>query len=253
MKAVTVGWITFLEVIRNRILYGLIFFAIFLMGFSIALGELTIDERERLTANMSLTSIHLVMMVICVFLGCSVMVKELEKRTYMTILTRPISREQFLVGKFLGLFSLVAIVVFFLMVISKVVLWGTPYSMGAWATMYLGFLLEAMILIALALFMSVLAQFFVAVVASIGIFFIGHWLENLAFFARQSKSDLFQAFAKFMDWITPHLNFEEYNWRSMVHGYFEPRSILFSVTHALGWTVILLVLASLIFRKKDLV
>src|ERR1044071_5461067 len=94
---------TFREVIRDRILYALIVFAILLIGLSLALGQLSFAEQARISANFGMSAIHLCAVALAIFVGSNLVYKEIEKKTIMTILVRPISRLQFIFGKALGL------------------------------------------------------------------------------------------------------------------------------------------------------
>src|SRR4051812_6925954 len=94
---------TFREIIRDRILYGLHIFAILLIGFSLVLGELSFAEQTRISINFGLAGIHLSAITLSIFIGSSLVAKEIEKQTILTLLARPVSRLQFLVGKYLGL------------------------------------------------------------------------------------------------------------------------------------------------------
>src|SRR5436305_70886 len=94
---------TFHEIIRDRILYGILVFALLLIGISLALGQLSFAEQSRISANFGFTGIHLAAAILAIFIGSSLVSREIEKRTIMTLLVRPLSRTQFIIGKFLGL------------------------------------------------------------------------------------------------------------------------------------------------------
>lgn len=249
-----IAYNTFFEMIRNRILYGLIFFAILLIGFSVALGELSFAEQNRIIANTGLTSIHLVMVVICIFIGSSILSKEFEKLTYMTILSRSVSRSQFIAGKFFGLLSIVILVNLGFLLILGFMLWGTElFNIPSFFIIYLGYILEASVLIAMVLFLSIILQPFITVTSGMGMFLIGHWLSDLQFFADKSQSVIFKYFADFIYYIIPNL--EKFNWRSSIHGYsqVEIKEILLSVQFSLGWSMFFLLMAMIFINKKDLV
>ena len=94
---------TFRENLRDKILYSLLIFAALLMGASILLGALTIAEQEKIIADMGLASINVIGVIIAIFVGIGLVSKEIERRTIYTILAKPISRSQFILGKYLGL------------------------------------------------------------------------------------------------------------------------------------------------------
>ncbi len=94
---------TFKEAVRNRILYLILFFALILIGLSGVVSELTYTGREKIIKDLGFTSINLFGVAISVFIGVSLVYNELERKTIYTIVSKPIARWQFLLGKFFGL------------------------------------------------------------------------------------------------------------------------------------------------------
>src|SRR6266545_1123550 len=94
---------TFRENLRDKILYNLVLFAFLLIGASVLLADLTIMEHHKMIADMGLAAINLVGVIIAVFVGIGLVSKEIERRTIYTIMARPITRTQFVLGKYLGL------------------------------------------------------------------------------------------------------------------------------------------------------
>src|SRR5918911_931925 len=94
---------TFRENLRDKILYNLLFFAVLLISVSILLADLTIMEHIKIVTDMGLAAINLVGVLIAIFVGIGLVSKEIERRTVYTIMARPISRTEFVLGKYLGL------------------------------------------------------------------------------------------------------------------------------------------------------
>jgi len=94
---------TFKEAVRNRILYVILIFALLLIISSGVLSELTIASREKIMRSLGFTAINLFGVAIAVFVGVSLVYNELEKKTIYTIVSKPIGRWQFLMGKYFGL------------------------------------------------------------------------------------------------------------------------------------------------------
>src|SRR4051812_34634381 len=89
---------TYREIIRDRILYGIVVFALMLVGLSLALGQLTFAEQAKISADFGFIGIQLSAVVLAIFVGSSLVAKEIEKQTILTLLARPITRTQFLLG-----------------------------------------------------------------------------------------------------------------------------------------------------------
>jgi len=94
---------TFREAVRDRVLYNLVFFALLLVATAPLLGEISIGVQRVLLINLSLSAISIFGIVISIFVGISLVSKEIEKRTLYPVLTRPVGRGEFILGKYCGL------------------------------------------------------------------------------------------------------------------------------------------------------
>src|SRR6266705_793250 len=94
---------TFREAVRDRVLYNLIAFAVLMSGAAILIGQISIDIERLVVINLGLTAVSLFGIVIAIFIGIGLVSKEIEKRTLYTVLSRPVRRWEFIVGKFFGL------------------------------------------------------------------------------------------------------------------------------------------------------
>src|SRR4051794_39331094 len=93
----------FREAVRDRILYNLILFVLLLTGAAIFLGELSVGQEARVIVNLGLSSILIFGAFISIFVGVGLVWKEIEKRTVYSIFSKPASRGEFIIGKYLGL------------------------------------------------------------------------------------------------------------------------------------------------------
>ena len=100
---------TFREAIRDRILYSLLFFAGLVLLGSLAVEHITLGDQEKVVRSFAFGAIRFVGILIALFLGVSLVHKELERKTIYTIASKPIPRGSFLVGKYLGLMSVLAL------------------------------------------------------------------------------------------------------------------------------------------------
>src|SRR5262245_3603835 len=141
------------EAIRNKILYSIIFFAFVVIGIAAVLGAASVGDHMKFVKDFSLMSISLFGVVIAIVLGVNLLSKELGKKTIFNILSKPVSRWQFIAGKFGGLLSTLAVIVALMcgaLVIALAVLerrmdWGMVLASST-------SLLEVMMVIAIALF-----------------------------------------------------------------------------------------------------
>ncbi len=243
---------TYREIFRDRILYGLMVFGVLLILLSLALGELSFSEQSRITINFGFTAIHIGAMILSIFVGSTLVGREIEKKTIMTLLVRPISRTQFLIGKSLGLMA----VIFASILILALVLFGilaTLHQSLSWDFLVglYGVFLEAMLLLGVTLFFGTFASPILSVSFSIGIFLIGHWLDSLKFFTEKSSSPAFRYLGRITSQVVPNL--EYFNWRTLsIYETKMPLSqVLMASAYAMAWSALLVAAAAAILRKRD--
>lgn len=253
MRAIyIIGINTYREIIRDRVLYGIFVMAILLIGLSLALGELSFAEQARITTSFGLTAIQLGAVILSIFLGSTLVTREIEKKTVMTLLIRPVTRMQFLLGKSLGLL-LVQLTV---MTLLGLVLIGIYHFMQVniryqFIVALHGIMLEAMTLLGITLFFSIFATPAMVVAFSSGIFLIGHWLDSLSYFVKKGQSDIIKdvvaVFVKFFP------NFEHFNWRqAVIYEDVIPMDVITAATgYGIIWFALLIFAAGFILRHRD--
>lgn len=100
---------TFREAVRDRVLYGVLGIATFVLVFTLVLAEVSLDQQKRIVLDVGLASISLFSVLVSVFLGSSLLYKEIERKTLYVILPKPIHRYEFLLGKYFGIVLTVAV------------------------------------------------------------------------------------------------------------------------------------------------
>lgn len=108
-KIIAIGLNTFKEAVRNKVLYFLLIFALLIMGFSGVISDLSIGAPVKLIKDLGLASIDFFAFLIAVFVGVYLVYTELDKKTIYTIVSKPIDRYQFILGKFFGLLFTIAV------------------------------------------------------------------------------------------------------------------------------------------------
>jgi ABC-type transport system involved in multi-copper enzyme maturation permease subunit len=100
---------TFREAVRDRVLYGVLGVATFVLLFTLVLAEVSLDQEQRIVLDVGLASISMFSVLASVFLGSSLLYKEIERKTLYVILPKPIQRYEFLLGKYVGIVLTVAV------------------------------------------------------------------------------------------------------------------------------------------------
>src|SRR6185503_4646817 len=94
---------TFRESVRDRVLYNLILFVLILVGASVFVSDLSLDMESQFTAALGLSAMVVFGALIAIFIGVGLVYKEIDKRTIYSLLSKPVHRYEFIVGKYAGL------------------------------------------------------------------------------------------------------------------------------------------------------
>jgi ABC-type transport system involved in multi-copper enzyme maturation permease subunit len=94
---------TYREAVRDKVLFGVLVLAAAVLALTLALAELSLDQHMRVVTDLGLASISIFSVIIAIFLGSSLLYKEIERKTLYVILPKPIARFEFLLGKYLGI------------------------------------------------------------------------------------------------------------------------------------------------------
>jgi len=102
-RVFVIGLNTFRENLREKLLYNLVIFALLIIGSSILLQRLNLGDSSRLIVDLGLAAINIFGVLIAIFIGIGIVSKEIDKKTISTIISKPVPRYEFLLGKYLGL------------------------------------------------------------------------------------------------------------------------------------------------------
>ncbi len=243
---------TFQEAVRDRILYSIVVFAVVAVFASLAVEQVTIGDQAKVVRSFAQGAIELFSSIVAMFLGVSLVWKELERRTIYTILSKPLPRHRFVLGKYLGLVLTLAVQ----LVLMALVYTGLMLATQGMPTgiVYLSFgtlMLELMLLTAWATLFSCYSGPTTASFFTLSIFTIGHLADDIWLFGGQAESEAVQSVSRALYWALP--NFEVFSIRAQaVHGAaVSIEQIGLVVAYGLGYTAAVLGLAILVFQDKD--
>lgn len=251
----SIAFNTFREAVRDRVLYNLIAFALLISAAAILVGEISIDIEHLVVVNLGLTAVSLFGVVIAIFIGIGLVSKEIDKRTLYTVLSRPVRRWEFVVGKFFGLTGTLVVNTFFMALGVFLALLYVAHKFekaDAWVLVALYFIvLQFLIVCALSLFFSSFSTPLMSAVFTFAIFVIGSLSEDLRGFARMTPG-LAGWIATGLGYIVP--NFSALNVINQVaHGDAIPmRLILLNTAYAVLYSAMAVSGAVLIFQRRNL-
>jgi ABC-type transport system involved in multi-copper enzyme maturation permease subunit len=251
----SVAFNTFREALRDRVLYNLIAFALLISGAAILIGQISIDIERLVVVNLGLTAVSLFGVVIAIFVGIGLVSKEIEKRTLYTVLSRPVCRWEFVVGKFFGLTGTLAVNTFFMAMGVFLALLYVAHKferLDAWVFAAVYFIvLQFLIVCALALLFSSFSTPLMSAVFTFALFVIGSLSEDLRGFAKITHG-IGGWIATAIAYLIP--NFSALNVINRVaHGDPVPgRLILYNTIYAVLYSAMAISGAVLIFQRRNL-
>lgn len=244
---------SFREVIRDRILYFIGFFAL-LMAFAWRLlPEIAVGTHEKIFLDLGLAAIGLLGIIVAVFVGTGLINKEIDKRTILVLIPKPLSRAEFILGKHLGLSGVLAVMLGVMLVIYLLMLLGMKVSFQALplivSVFYLG--LELILIAAVAITFGVFTSSIIATLMTFGFYLMGHISKDLIQLGIISKNANILAITKNIYLILPDL--ERLNFRNeAVYGLLPSADVLMgNALYSLVYTGLLLGISILIFSRRQ--
>jgi ABC-type transport system involved in multi-copper enzyme maturation permease subunit len=252
MKVLTIARNTFREAVRDKV-FGLVgAFGVLLVVSSLILSPLTVGAQTKMVADVGLGSIPLFALLIILLLGSGMVHKEIDKRTIMTLLAKPLTRTDYVLGKYLGLMATLLVIMSCMAALFAVSVWLAPGSFaGAYGKALFLSLCEMTVVTAVALFFSAFAGPVLTSLFTLGAYLVGHTLGDLESFARLADRPAAEAVLGVVRWILPNLDL--YNVRNAaVHGLpIEPAHVLFAALYALLYAGLCLTAASWVLGRRE--
>lgn len=251
----TIALNTFRESVRDRVLYNLILFVLILVAASVFVSDLSLDMESQFTAALGLSAMLVFGALIAIFIGVGLVYKEIDKRTIYNLLSKPVHRHEFIIGKYAGLCLTLLVNTAVMVLGTELALWYVngklvPLQTAVLAASFLVFC-ELALLVAVALMFSSFSTPLLAALFSFAIYLIGHFSKDLLEMARLSNSSLTRAILTTLYYLLPNLsNFGFITEAS--HGRIVPLKMILSATiYGIVYIGILLSATVLIFHKRN--
>jgi ABC-type transport system involved in multi-copper enzyme maturation permease subunit len=262
MNALTRIWAialnTFREAARIRVLYGILVLVVGANLFAIVLGEMSVREQARVARDVGLAGISLFGSLTAIFLGVFLLYTEVQRRTIHAIVSKPIERWEFVVGKYLGMALVLSVLVVLFGVAMALMLWwqGVGISSEVIRAVVLAWG-EVLTVAAIAIFFSSFSTPFLSGIFALAMWVIGRltpdieaairegsgWIRFVARIALEVVPDvhLFSPSGRVVDNVAVSVHDTFVSW-----GY-----VGMAWLHGLGWIIGLLALACLLFHRRD--
>jgi ABC-type transport system involved in multi-copper enzyme maturation permease subunit len=260
--------ITFKEGIRNRALFGIALFAFFLLGLNIAVAGFFMRDIGKVTVDMNLSALSFAGLLLIFFVGINLMAKDIDRKTIHLVLSKPISRAQYIWGKFFGiqlfaLVSLLVLVVFSCATIFLLLHLYPDYFVGFYWSVFLVacfFVFVKMSVLAgiVVFFSSVTSSSFITLIFSISSYIVGVTIEEVVFYLQSEFaakevliSESLKNFIEVVSFLLPNLSVFDFSLEA-AHGLpITGSRLALSLGYGGIYVTLLLLLASVIFSQRE--
>jgi Cu-processing system permease protein len=256
----------FRDAIRDRIAYGLVFFAVLLIAASILLAQLTAGQDVKIIKDLGLAASSAIGVFIAIFFGIGLVTKEVERRSIYSLLSKPVTRSQFVVGKYLGL-SLTLVVNLTMMAAALYAVlayydwtaseglrasWEAPALDVRMLKAFALIAVELLLVTATALFFSTFSSPFLSVALTVAVYVIGHFSEDLKRLDSIVDSAALAHAARAVYYIMPNLASLDVK-AEVVHGQSIAALQMLSAAASGGlFIAAFLIGATIVFSRRDL-
>ena len=246
---------TFLEAVRDRVLYNLVIFVLLLIAGAIFLGELSGGQERKIIIDLGLSTMLLFGVFISIFVGVGLVYKEIERRTVYAIFSKPISRGEFLIGKYLGLcLTLLVNVVIMGVGVSLALLFvhrgWEPLIVNIWPAILLIYF-ELMMITGVALLFSSFSSPALSALLTFMVFIIGHFSADLKNLASSMDSAVARGLFILLYYLLPNLSNYSYI-TPAAHGQLPgAANVLLAMLYAAVYIAVTIAVATLVIGRRN--
>ena len=255
----------FKESVRDKVLYNLVAFAVILIAVSLLLGQLTAGQDVKIIKDLGLAAIATFGLLIAVFIGIGLVWKEVERKSIYSLLSKPIRRHEFILGKYAGLaltllvnVAVMTIAFYFVLAFMNTQFepnirasWPAPAVDAGMLRAIALIFMELLLVTAIALFFSTFSSPFLSAALTFGLWVIGHFNADLCNFEAVVESRAVGSAARVLYYVLP--NFAAFDIRAqVVHALPVPATyVAATMAYAVVYIALLLAGAVTIFSRRD--
>ncbi|HAA30726.1 MAG TPA: ABC transporter permease [Cyanobacteria bacterium UBA8553] len=243
----------FREIIRDRILYLIGFFALLLVLAVRLLPEIAAATEDKIFIDFGLGVIDLLSVIVAVFVGASLINKEIDKRTVLVLIPKPLLRAELIVGKHLGLSAVLAFLTVAMTVIYLILLSfrNINYPLGSILISTLYQFLQLCLLVAVAMVFGVFTSSLLATLLTFGVYLMGNLSPDLIKLGSLSNNSNLQKLIQGFYLVFPDLSRLNLKNEAVYNILPPPLTLLSNGVYGLLYTVMLLAIAVLIFSQRE--
>lgn len=258
--------ITYKEGIRSRSVFGILLFSLFIFGLNIAVSGLFLREIGKVTVDVNLSALSFSGLLLVLFVGLNLMTKDIDRKTVQLVLSKPISRPCYILGKYLGLLMFILVSLSVLLGLSCVTivllsgLYPDYFGNFSWSIYLVAaafiFIKLAVLAAALVLFSALSTSSFIALIFTVSTYLAGQAIEEVVLYLESSfrtaeVAPALQTFITTVSYLLPNLAVFDFG-REAAHGIaIAPTTVFSSLGYAVSYAGVLLLLAAIAFSRRE--
>lgn len=254
-RVFTIGSNVFREVVRDRILYIIALYALLLSGAVMLIPQIAGGAEDKIILDFGLAAMNVLGLIVAVFVGTGLVNKEIEKRTVLVLIAKPISHSEFITGKHLGLAAvlgalLTAMTAIFLTLLQ---LNQLAYPLGSILLAVAFLFLQLSLVTAIALVLGVFTSTVLATLLCFGVYLMGNLSQDLLEFGRLSKNPAIEQLVRNLYLVLPDLSRLDLK-NQAVYGFSALPDAMTLITNAIYgvvYTVLMLAIAIIVFSRRE--
>ncbi len=252
MKIVHIALVTLREVLRRRVQVSLLVFGSFLIVASSMISRLTLGHQHRLLADLGLSATSAIGNLLAVFVGATLVAGDIERRALYPIVAKPVSRTEYLLGRYCGLALMLLVNAAVMGAILGAVLVLETGSIGAIdpplvaAVSMLG--VQFLVVGAVAILFSSLTSSTLAAIFSLSFAIAGHLTNEMRALWQDEGS---RWFARIVWYAVPNLGALSLN-EAVIYRSPVDADALWAALYAVLYAAAALAIASAAFERRDL-
>lgn len=251
----TIARNVFYEVVRDRILWIIGFYALLLVAAMQLLPQIAGATEEKMILDFGLAAMSLLGLIVAIFIGTGLVNKEIEKRTVLVLIAKPISRSEIIAGKHLGLSAVLASLITAMTIIYIVLLQlrQISYPLGSILLASLYLFLQLCLVCAIAIALGVFTSSVLATLLSFGVYLMGNLSQDLVSFGRLSKNPGLENMTRNLYLVLPDLSRLDLKNQAVYGSEALPDSLtlITNASYGLVYMVLVLAIASAIFSQRE--
>ncbi|MCC5636976.1 ABC transporter permease [Nostoc sp. CHAB 5844] len=255
MRTFVIAKNVFQEVVRDRILYVIGFYTLILAIAWRVLPEFAATNEHKMLLDFGIVAMSAITLIVAVFVGTGLVKKEIDKRTILVLIAKPVSRSEIIVGKFLGLSAVLAVLIATMTAIYLIFLQleNIPHPTLSILIAAVFLFLQLSLINAVAITLGVFTNSLLAVTLTFAVYLMGNITQDLVKLGRLSKNPAMESVTQGLYLILPDLSRLDLK-NDAVYGLQALPNATILITNAgygVLYSIMLLAIASFVFSKRE--